>query len=64
MLIVLPNVQLHLQQKTTTIDWIRYNNSTPTKYATSLMKRMMVSFQTPVVTEENVPLTSLFHLSD
>ena len=60
----MPIVQLHLQQKPTTIGLIRYKQSTRTKYATSLVKRLMGSFGTPWVTQENLRLTSLPHSLD
>ena len=57
--IQLPTLQLHLQQKPTTIGLIRYKQFTRTKYATSLTKRLMGSSRTPGLTQENLRLTSL-----
>ena len=39
----MPNVQLHYQQKPTTIGLIRYKQPTRTKDATALAKRLMGS---------------------
>ena len=56
--ILLPTVQLHLQQNPTTIALIR------NKYTTSLAKRLMGSSQTPGITQQNLQLTSLPHSPD
>ena len=60
----MPTIQLHLEQKPTTIGLIRYKHSTRTKYATSLTKRLMGSSQIPGVTQQNLRLTSLPHSPD
>ena len=60
----MPTIQLQLHQKPTTIDLIRYKQSTRTKYATSLANRLVGSFRTPGVTQENLRLTSLRHSPD
>ena len=57
----MPTVQLQLHQKPTTIGLIRYKQSTRTKYATLLANRLVGSFRTPGVTQENLRLTSLRH---
>ena len=51
-------------KKPTTIDLIRYKQSTRTKYATSLAKRLMGSSRIPGVTQENLRLTSLLYSLD
>ena len=62
--LLLPNVQLQLQQKPTTIGLIRYKQSTRTKYATSLAKTLMGSSRIPRVTQGNLRLTSLPYFPD